>query len=583
MVSFWGIITARKGSQRLPDKNKLKFINKPLIEWTYSSTQNTKLNKVILSTDCDTCIEIAKNYNHIEVPFVRPDHLSSQTAKHMDVIKHCLNHYKEKGTDLPTYIVILQPTTPQRTKFDIDYLLEYIKQYPNLNGLSTYSQTKYINNKLYNLENDKIVNFESFINSNKVLYENSLLFIVKTETILNSDPLSNYTGSLPYNNIKHLIYPENKTIVDIDIRDDFDYAEYLIKKEVNTVKRNDIVIGNRIINEKSKPFVIAEIGINHECDMKKAVKMIYDAYYSGCECVKFQCHIPNAEMTSLAKEIIPSNADEDIFKIIENSSLTEEQEIYLKNLVEELGMIYLCTPFSIEAANRLERMGVKGFKIGSGEMNNVQLIKHVAKFGKPMLVSTGMNPLHKIRNTVKILEEYNIQYCLFHCVSIYPTPYDKVNLPGVDDLKYEFPNAIIGLSDHSIGITSCLGAYMKGCHVFEKHYTSYKEWPGPDIEISITPKELKSLIKQLDILSDCCKGEGRYKIQKEEQKTIDFAYCTLTATRNLEIGHILSYEDLIAKRPNIGDFLAEDISNIIGKTLIKELKVGDKLFNLHLN
>ena len=119
---------------------------------------------------------------------------------------------------------------------------------------------------------------------------------------------------------------------------------------------------------------------------------------------------------------------------------------------------------------------------------------------------------------------------------------------------------------------------MKGCQVFEKHYTSYMDWSGPDIEISITPKQLKSLIEQLDILSHCNKGEGRYKIQKEEQGTIDFAYCTLTTTRDLKVGHILCNEDLIAKRPNVGDFLAEDISKIIGKTINCDLKKNEKIF-----
>ena len=578
-MNIWGIITARKGSQRLPNKNKLKFINKPLIEWTYVYTNNTLLNKVILSTDCDECIEISKNYSHIECPFIRPQGLSSSTAKSIDVIKHYLQYYKEQNISLPEYIVILQPTSPQRTQEDINYLINYIKEHPELNGLSTFSHTNHNSKKIYNLdENNNIEKLEKNINNNKVLYENGLCFIIKTSVVLNAVPIVDFVGSLPYENIEHLVYPTDKVIVDIDTKDDFDYTEYLIKKDVDIIKRNDIIIGNRIINEESKPFVIAEIGINHECDMKKAVKMIYDAYYSGCECVKFQCHIPDSEMTPHAKEIVPSNADEDIFKIIEKSSLTEDEEIYLKNTVENLGMIYLCTPFSIDAANRLERMGVKAYKIGSGEMNNLQLIEHVAKFGKPMLISTGMNPLHKIRSTVELVEKYNIQYCLFHCVSIYPTPYDKVNLPGVDDLKYEFPNAIIGLSDHSIGITSCLGAYMKGCQVFEKHYTSYKDWPGPDIEISITPQELKDLIEQLDVLSDCCKGNGRYTIQKEEQGTIDFAFCTLTTTKDLYAGHILCEEDLIAKRPNIGDFLAEDIPKLIGKTLLKDIKINNKLF-----
>lgn len=349
---------------------------------------------------------------------------------------------------------------------------------------------------------------------------------------------------------------------------------------MNTKK--EIKINNRIINEQSKPFVIAEIGINHECDMKKAIKMIYDAYYAGCECVKFQCHIAGAEMTSDAKKIVPINADQDIFQIIEDCSFNEEQEKYLKKTVEDLGMIYMCTPFSIEAANRLEKMGVTAYKIGSGEMNNLQLVEHVAKFGKPMLISTGMNSLESIKETVDVVEKYNINYCLFHCVSMYPTPYDKVNLPGITYLKDNFKNALIGLSDHSIGITSCLGAYMLGCNIFEKHYTSFKEWEGPDIEISITPKELQDLIENLDVLKKCMINHGRSKIQEEEKKTIDFAFNTLTTNKNLTKGHILKEEDLIAKRPNIGDFLAKDIKNIVGKKIIKDLKIDSKLFKIDL-
>ena len=556
---IWGIITARKGSFRLPNKNIKKMINKPLIEYTYIATENSKLDKVVLSTDCTKCIEIAGKYSHIEIPFIRPEKLSSSTASHNDVLKHCIEYYKDKNIELPEYIFILQPTTPQRTREDINYLCDYIETHKP-KGLTTWTK-------------------------NREDYENGLAFIIKTDVILNEKVIVNHDKykncSWPYigfpDDIHKVIYPNYK-IVDIDELEDFEYAEFLVKNSINKQKRNEIKIGDRIINDTSKPFVIAEIGINHEGSIKKAIKMIYDAYYAGCECVKFQCHIANEEMTDEAKSIIPSWTKNSIFDIIDRCSLNEEQEKFIKETVENLGMIYLCTPFSITAANRLEKMGVKAYKIGSGEMNNLQLIEHVAKFGKPMLVSTGMNPLHKIRKTVELLERYKVQYCLFHCVSIYPTPYDKVNLSGIDDLKYEFPKTIIGLSDHSIGITSCFGAYMKGCQIFEKHYTSYKSWIGPDIEISITPKELKSLIEQLDILRECKKGEGRLEIQKEEQGTIDFAFCTLTITTDLKQGHILQKDDLIAKRPNIGDFLAEDIPRLIGKTLKKDIKMGKKIF-----
>lgn len=576
-TTFWGIITARKGSTRLINKNKLKLINKPLIEYSYISAINSNLDKVILTTDCEDSIGYAKKYPSIDIPFIRPSELCESESKTLDVVRHCLTHYKNNNIELPEFVVILQPTSPQRTTENINYLIDYMKSNKELNGLSTISMNNNQANKSYYMNNNilhKVTN-----NGDKLYSENGILFIVRTSFLFNDEKINNnVNGSLPYDNIELVHYPK-KTIVDIDIQEDLDFVEFLMKQENKKIERNEIKIGNRIINQKSRPFFIAEIGINHEADMKKAIKMVYDAYYSGAECVKFQCHIPHAEMTKEATNIIPSNADKNIFDIIDGCSLSEEQELYIKNIVESLGMIYLCTPFSIEAADRLEKMNVLAYKIGSGEMNNLQLVEHVAKFGKPLLISTGMNPLHKIRKTVELVEKYNVPYCLFHCVSIYPTPYDKVNLPGIDDLMFEFPRAIIGLSDHSIGISSCFGAYMKGAQIIEKHYTSYKEWDGPDIEISITPQQLKDVIIHLDELKECNKGDGRVEIQKEEQGTIDFAFCTLTATSDLKAGHILNEKDLIAKRPNIGDFLAEDIPKLIGKTLKKNVYAGEKIYN----
>ena len=565
-MKYWGIITARSGSKRLKNKNIRTFVNKPLIEYTYINTENTLLDKIILSTDCNVSIDIAKKYKHIEVPFKRPANLCEDNSSSLDVIKHCLSYYKKKNIELPDYILILQPTSPQRNKTDINFVINYLNKKNDNNSLTTVSKIKNIKNLLHNKK--EISN---------IYYENGLIFALSIEDIYNNHDKKIKHISLPYNNVIQLEYPLDEKIIDIDTLEDFNYAEFLVKNK-NKINKKEIIINNRVINSETKPFIIAEIGINHNADINKAVKMIYDAWSCGCECVKFQCHIPTEEMTDEAKNIVPSNADEDIFKIIEKNSFTEEEELYLKNIVEKLGMIYLCTPFSIAAANRLEKMNVSAFKIGSGEMNNLQLIEHILKFNKPLLISTGMNPLHKIRKTIELVEKYNVPYCLFHCVSMYPTPYNKVNLKGIDDLKNEFPNAMIGLSDHSIGITSCLGAYMKGCYIFEKHFTSSKLWEGPDIEISITPEELKKLIEDLNILKQCNEGEGRYKIQDEEKKTIDFAFCTLTTSKNLEKNHIIKKEDLIAKRPNIGDFLAEDIELLIGKKINKGILKDRKIY-----
>ena len=227
-----------------------------------------------------------------------------------------------------------------------------------------------------------------------------------------------------------------------------------------------IEIIDRLVGEDYDPLVIAEIGINHNGDFNKAKKMIRDAHECGAECVKFQCHIIDDEM--IKNDVIPGNTNEPIWKLVERCSFNEEQEIELKKLVESLGMIFLSTPFSRAAADRLERMGVSAYKIGSGECNNIPLIKHIASFGKPIILSTGMNDLTSVSESVSILEEASVDYALLHVTSIYPTPYEKVRLQALTELKKHFPNAVIGLSDHSIGNYTCFAAIAYGASMLLK-------------------------------------------------------------------------------------------------------------------
>ena len=183
-----------------------------------------------------------------------------------------------------------------------------------------------------------------------------------------------------------------------------------------------IKIGDRKIGEDYKPLVIAEIGINHEGSLEVAKEMVDAAYKAGAEVVKHQTHVVEDEMSKEAKNVIPGNTDVSIYDVMERCALNEEDETALKEYVESKGMIFLSTPFSRAAAERLERMGVQAYKIGSGECNNYPLLEHVASFGKPMIVSTGMNDIESIRKTVDILEKHKVQYALLHCTNLYPTP-----------------------------------------------------------------------------------------------------------------------------------------------------------------
>jgi len=338
---------------------------------------------------------------------------------------------------------------------------------------------------------------------------------------------------------------------------------------------NYIKIGHRLVGDRFKPLIIAEIGINHEGDFKKAVRMIKDAYQAGCECVKFQCHIIEDEMISKAKEIIPSNAKESIWNIMKRCALTEKEEIKLKEYTERLGMIYLSTPFSRAAADRLQKIRVKAFKIGSGECNNYPLIEHVANFGKPIILSTGMNNINSIKPAVKILRQKKIPFALMHCTSIYPTPYEKVHLGALAALKRVFPDAVLGLSDHSLGNYACFAAVALGASILEKHFTSDKKWPGPDVPLSIDPKELKELIIGSQAILESLGGHKT--ILKEEQPTINFAYACVVAIKNIKEGEKFTSQNIWVKRPGTGKIKAVDYYKIIGRLAKSDIKKDSQL------
>ena len=335
------------------------------------------------------------------------------------------------------------------------------------------------------------------------------------------------------------------------------------------MKKLEILIGNRKIGINYKPFVIAEIGINHEGSYEKALQMVNDAHAAGAECVKFQCHILEDEMTPDAQNTIPSNSDKSIYEIMNRCLLTYEEELALKKVVDDLGMIYLSTPFSRAAADRLEEMGVKAYKIGSGECNNYPLIEHIAKFGKPIILSTGMNNISSIQGAVDIFERHNVEYALLHCTSLYPTPYDQVRLGAMAEMKDAFPNAVLGLSDHSIGNYTCFGAVSLGASILEKHFTSDKTWPGPDIEISIDTVELSELVNGSAAIHSALGGTKT--ILKAEQPTIYFAYASVVTIKNIKEGDCFTRDNIWVKRPGTGELLAAEFDNILGLRATRDL------------
>jgi N-acetylneuraminate synthase len=333
---------------------------------------------------------------------------------------------------------------------------------------------------------------------------------------------------------------------------------------------SEFEIHGRKIGPAHPPLVIAEIGINHEGSLDKAVRMVDDALAAGCECVKFQYHVIEDEM--IPNDVIPGNAKESIWDIMKRCALTRDEETRLKTYVESKGLLYLSTPFSRAAANELEALGVDWYKIGSGECNNYPLIRHVAAFGKPVILSTGMNDIASIRPAVDIFREAGVAFALLHCTSMYPTPYEKVRLGAIAELAEAFPDAVLGLSDHSLGPYTCFAAVPLGASILEKHFTSSYDWPGPDIPISVDPAQLSEMVKGSRAIHAALGGSK--KILAEEQPTIDFAYACVVTTHPIKAGESFSADNIWVKRPGTGEIKAKDYESLFGKSAVRDLPVN---------
>ncbi len=324
-----------------------------------------------------------------------------------------------------------------------------------------------------------------------------------------------------------------------------------------------IQIGNRKIGLDYPPLVIAEIGINHEGSLKVAKEMVDAAARSGVEVVKHQTHIVEDEMSSEAKKVIPGNADISIYEIMERCALNEDDENALKIYVESKGMIFLSTPFSRAAANRLESMNVSAYKIGSGECNNYPLLEHIAKFKKPVILSTGMNTLESVEKAIAIFDKHNVPVAVLHTTNLYPTPPELVRFGAMKQLHEAFPDKVFGLSDHTLNNNACLGAVALGASILERHFTDHKQRTGPDIICSMDEQECQHLIKSSREIA-LMRGGIKAPV-KEEQVTIDFAFATVCAIEGIKKGEKLTKHNIWVKRPGTGEIPAENFSEILNK------------------
>lgn len=340
-------------------------------------------------------------------------------------------------------------------------------------------------------------------------------------------------------------------------------------------------IQNRLIGDDHPPVVFAEIGINHEGSLETAIKMANAAIDAGAEIIKHQTHIIEDEMSDEAKSVIPGHTVESIYEIMAKCALSEADERKLMEHVQKRGVIFISTPFSRAAIDRLVKFDIPAFKIGSGECNNYPLIKYISRFGKPVIISTGMNSIETVRPSVEILRDANVPFALLHCTNVYPTPPELVRLGAIRLLKEAFPDAVVGLSDHTTTNYTCLGASALGASILERHFTDSMDRPGPDIVCSMDPTALTDLINGSKTIFSAS-GGAKIPIQAEAP-TIAFAFASVITIRDIAPGESLSEDNIWLKRPGGGDFTAADYEMLLGRKALVHIPIGARIKREHIS
>ncbi len=336
-----------------------------------------------------------------------------------------------------------------------------------------------------------------------------------------------------------------------------------------------IKIGNKEIYNYSRPYVIAEIGANHNGDMQLAKVMIDAAVECGADAVKFQSWTPK---TLIAKEEYDRNQKYNdsakkhfgsLKEMVEKYYLREDQHYELKDYCKTKKVDFCSTPFSEYEVDLLEKCEVPFFKVASMDINNFQLLNYLADRGKPVILSTGMATLGEIDRAVELLYKKGCNdIALLHCISIYPPAYEDIHLNNIPMLQKAF-GVPVGFSDHTIGFSIPLASVALGSCIIEKHFTTDKDLPGWDHEISADPFEMKVICEESAKITTSLGSFTRIVSEAEQAKKLKFRR-SIVATKDLKAGHVIKESDLTSKRPGTG--ISPDlIDQLIGRKLTADV------------
>ena len=326
-------------------------------------------------------------------------------------------------------------------------------------------------------------------------------------------------------------------------------------------------IGSTYIGQNEPVYIIAEAGDNHMGSVETAKKMASLAKLAGANAIKYQHHLPDEEM--MPDTPMSSNMNEPLYNFLVRNALKIDEHVEIAKYCMEIGIQYLCTPFSYAAAKELHGENLlAAIKIGSGEMTDIPSLLRMAKFGVPMIVSTGMSTFEEIDETYEALIDVGVNLALLNCVSEYPPVYEDINLGVIKLMQERYKMAIIGQSDHTPTNYTCFSAVTLGARIVEKHVIISRLTPGPDQSVSLEFDELADLVNGIRII-EAASGSKK-NIHNNEVAIREWAFRSIVTIKDIRAGQTITEDDIWSKRPGTG-IPSKEIPKMIGKKAVRDL------------
>ncbi len=556
-MKILGLIAARGGSKGLPGKNIEPLGGIPLLgRAIMTARQAACLDRLWVSTDDPKIAAVARRHG-VEVPWLRPKALAKDDSPIADTAVHLLKRLENEEGYRPDAVLLLAPTSPFRTAATIRKAVSLFKK----NRRGVVSVTTAPSHPYWCCRVDKKTGrLSPFLPQIKsppprqklppaYALEGSI-FLVSRQDLLKR---RSFRGP----DERALIIPPEEA-VDVDTPLDWARAQALLRREPANAKRSPV-------------FIIAEAGVNHNGSVERALAMVSAAKNAGADAVKFQTFKADRLASKGApKADYQKTSDASQTEMLARLELDWKAHRLIKERCEKEGILFLSTPFDEGSADLLDKLGVSLFKLPSGEITNKALLQHVARKGRPLILSTGMSELSEVADAVGWIREVSeAPLTLLQCVSEYPAPADEANLAAMDTLREAFALPA-GYSDHTLGIEVALAAAARGACVIEKHFTLDRELPGPDHKASLLPSELAALVNGVRLVESAV-GDGIKTVAPCEAANRKVARRSLVAARDLSEGHVLARADLSAKRPGTGIAPAE-LDGLIGRALSKAVR-----------